>query len=39
VPAIIANGLATTLKPLVDFLTIALVSAHGMDVCDAGHGA
>jgi hypothetical protein len=31
-PSIVANGLASTLKPLVDFLTIALVSPNGTTV-------
>jgi hypothetical protein len=29
VPSIVENGLASTFKPLVDFLTIALVSPNG----------
>jgi hypothetical protein len=32
VPSIVASGLAATLKPLVDFLTIALVSPNGTTV-------
>jgi hypothetical protein len=32
VPSIVANGLASTLKPLVDFFTIALVSTNGTAV-------
>jgi bifunctional DNA-binding transcriptional regulator/antitoxin component of YhaV-PrlF toxin-antitoxin module len=32
VPSIVASGLASTLKPLVDFLTITLVSPNGTTV-------
>jgi hypothetical protein len=32
VPSIVANGMASTFKPLVDFLTIALVSPNGTAV-------
>jgi hypothetical protein len=32
VPPIVTSGLDTTLKPLVDFLTIALVSPNGTTV-------
>jgi hypothetical protein len=32
VPTIVANGLATALKPLVDYLTVALVSPNTTDV-------
>jgi hypothetical protein len=32
VPSIVASGLASTFKPLVDFLTIALVSPNGTTV-------